>query len=49
MAEYPEFLDTCVSCQRCIAFCPPQAIGVQGKEYRQYRSVEYGELVSENL
>lgn len=49
MAEYPEFLDTCVSCQRCVAYCPPMAIGVQGKEYQQYRSVEYGELVSENL
>ncbi|MBL3540224.1 EFR1 family ferrodoxin [Aminivibrio sp.] len=49
MAEYPEFLDHCVSCQRCVAFCPPMAIGVQGKNYRQYRSVEYGDLVSENL
>ena len=49
MEEYPEFLDRCVSCQRCIAFCPPAAIGVQGKNYQQYRSVEYGELVSENL
>lgn len=49
MAEYPEFLDHCVSCQRCVAFCPPGAIGVQGKNYRQYRSVEYGDLVSENL
>ena len=49
MAEYPEFLDRCVSCQRCVAFCPPEAIGVQGKDFRQYRSVEYGDLVSENL
>lgn len=49
MEKYPEFLDRCVSCQRCMAFCPSEAIGVLGKNYRQYRSVEYAELVSENL
>ena len=49
MEEYPRFLDRCVSCQRCVAFCPPGAIVVPGKNYVQYRAVEYGTLVSEEL
>ena len=47
MTEYPAFGDRCVSCQRCMAFCPPNAIHVPGKDYRQYRSVEYSDLLSE--
>ena len=49
MAEFPEFQDHCVSCQRCMAFCPPEAINVRGKNYSRYRSVEYYDLISENL
>ncbi len=49
MTEYPEFGDACVSCQRCMAFCPAAAIGVPGKNYIQYRSVGYSDLVSADL
>ena len=48
METWPVFLNHCVACQRCMGFCPPGAISVQGKNYRQYRTVEYGDLVSED-
>lgn len=48
METWPVFLDHCVACQRCMGFCPPGAISVEGKNYRQYRTVEYGDLVGED-
>ena len=48
METWPVYLDHCVSCQRCMAFCPPGAIYVRGKNYRQYRSVEYADIAADD-
>lgn len=48
MAEYPVLGDRCLSCQRCMAFCPSGAIHVPGKDYKQYRTVSYGDLVADS-
>ncbi|MDI9370258.1 MAG: 4Fe-4S binding protein [Synergistaceae bacterium] len=49
MEEYPKFMDRCVACQRCFAFCPPAAIFVPGKDFKQYRAVDYDTLTSSDL
>ncbi len=37
-------LDHCQSCQRCVGYCPVQAIGVPGKTYAQFRAVPVEEF-----
>ncbi|MCC8166203.1 MAG: EFR1 family ferrodoxin [Planctomycetes bacterium] len=37
-------LDHCQSCQRCVGYCPVQAIGVPGKSYAQFRTVPVEEF-----
>jgi ferredoxin len=40
MAHFPEFSDRCQFCQRCLNFCPVQAITIKGKKYHYYRAVK---------
>jgi ferredoxin len=46
MEEYPEYLDKCQFCLRCISFCPTEAIGIRNKEnFYPYRAVEAEEIL----
>ncbi len=45
MEERPLFLDHCVQCMRCYAFCPESAIIMPGKSFARYRSVDADDLL----
>ena len=46
MEEYPEFLDKCQFCLRCISFCPTQAISFKNKEtFYPYKAQEADEIL----
>lgn len=47
LAPTPIFADKCVLCQRCLAFCPTNALSVAGKKYSFYRIAEAAELTAE--
>lgn len=47
MKDYPEFLDKCEFCQRCLNFCPTNAIIFHGKELAKYSSMEVEEILGE--
>ncbi|HPD96867.1 MAG TPA: EFR1 family ferrodoxin [Synergistales bacterium] len=40
MEEIPRFGKNCFFCQRCISFCPEEAISVSGKNYVPYRGMD---------
>ncbi len=43
--DRPRFLDHCVQCMRCYAFCPESAIIMPGKSFARYRSVNADDLL----
>ena len=45
MEFYPEFLDKCQICMRCISFCPTEAIFFPHKKIDRYKVVKAEELI----
>jgi len=45
-AKYPEFLNHCVLCMRCFAYCPEEAISFKNYHSVQYRAAEVNELLT---
>jgi Fe-S-cluster-containing hydrogenase component 2 len=41
--------EQCQSCQRCVAFCPVNAISVPGKPAVQYRAMSFEEFTEQGL
>lgn len=47
LIKYPEFLNSCILCMRCFAFCPKEAISFKNYSSARYRAVEVDELLKE--
>ena len=45
LIKYPEFLNNCILCMRCFAYCPKEAISFKNYSSARYRAVEVNELL----
>lgn len=47
MKEFPEWLNSCEICMRCLSFCSTKAVLIPGKRFSRYRAVQTKELLKE--
>ena len=45
LIKYPEFLNNCILCMRCFAYCPKEAISFKNYRSARYRAAEVDEFL----
>jgi len=45
LIKYPEFLNNCILCMRCFAYCPKEAISFKNYSSARYRAVKVDEFL----